>query len=180
MKRIPKDDNSLIIQENLEYPKNRWRIREILEKEQSCFCAYTEDRITATLAVDIEHFDPTRKSIINDYNNWFAVSHKWNLTKASKWDSHQPVLHPSDSTLEVRIFYDEESGTYQTKPNDLEANNLLKLLDINNFELAQERRDYIKNIKTSKFPITDLLDFLLNTKILKFRRALETVFNINL
>jgi len=180
MKRIHKSDNSLIIKENLEYPKDTKQIREILEKEQFNFCAYTEKRISSTYTIDIEHFNPQRKNIIKYYNNWYAVGHKWNNKKSSKWENFQPVLHPSDESLEDRIFYDEKTGTYQTKIGDFEAINLLKLLDLNNFDLSQERRAFIKNIKTSKYNDNELIDWLKESNLIEFRRALETVFSVKL
>jgi len=184
MKRVKKNSNSPIILECLEYPKDSKKIREILEVEQSNFCAYTEHRISSAFAVDIEHFNPTRKSILNDYYNWYAVGRKWNSKKASKWADFQPVLQPSDSTLENRINYNVETGTYQADATDTEAQNLLKLLDINNYELSQERRDHIQNIKTliklSGIKLIELIEFYKDSKQIQFRRAIETAFMIEL
>jgi hypothetical protein len=85
MKRILKKPDSEIVRQKLSYPKDAQKIKEILEVEQECFCAYTEERITAGYAVDVEHFNPTLKNTPADgYGNWFVVSHKWNNKKRAK------------------------------------------------------------------------------------------------
>ncbi len=181
MKRILKSEHSLIIQQNLKYPKDRSKIREILEKEQGGFCAYTENRITAAFAVDVEHFNPTLKNTIHDnYTNWFAVGHKWNIKKSDKWEKFLPILHPTDPTFEDRIRYDIPSGTYKANVTDSEALNLINLLDLNDYQLSQERRAYIQNIKKSPFSELELIEWYKTSNQIQFRRAIETAFNIKL
>ncbi len=102
MKRIEKKDNSEVIIKNLKSPKDNFKIREILEKEQSNFCAYTEYRLTAGFARDLEHFNPKIKNTNKDnYYNWFVVSHKWNNKKYTKWSNFQPILNPTAKNFDL-------------------------------------------------------------------------------
>ena len=59
MKRIEKLKHSA--GQQLRYPKDKKKIIALLLKEQGYLCAYTEARITATYAKDVEHFNPTLK-----------------------------------------------------------------------------------------------------------------------
>ena len=82
------------------------KIRTVLEKEQNYFCAYTEDRLSATYARDTEHFNPTLKYTDRDtYRNWFAVSTKFNKEKSTKWADYQPIMHPTDINFDKRLWY---------------------------------------------------------------------------
>jgi len=184
MKYIQKSEDSPIVEKELEYPKDHTQIREILSKEQSYFCAYTEDFFSVGYAVDIEHFDPTRKNIPKDYFNWYAVGHRWNNKKASKWHDYQPILHLSDPKFEERIVYNTQTNTYTTKANDIEAENLIKLLNINDYDLAKERENYILSLKVLlglwNNSLPDFIAFLRKGNHLKFRRAVETTFDIKL
>lgn len=188
MKRIKKDNNSEIVKQNLKYPTHAKKIRGILEKEQNGFCAYTEYRITSGFAVDVEHFNPKLKPTDGDgYNNWFAVSHKWNNKKAQKWDNNQPVLHPTDEKFEDRIIYEKDTACYIYKDNDNEAKNLILLLDLNNENLVKERLNKILLLKdlfgetNTKKSFQEWISHSNSKKeLIDFRRAIETVFNINL
>ncbi len=189
MKRINKSDESEIVKKSLSYPKDRKQIREILEKEQEYFCAYTECRVAAATAIDVEHFNPKLKNTENDsYENWFAVSSVWNNKKGtnnsiSRWEKYQPILHPTASDLEERILYNEDEGTYYWKENDKEAENLICLLNLNEIKLVDARRKHIDLLKSFVSKKSELMDFLTNPEcrktLIEFRRAIETVFEIS-
>ncbi|MEO8147769.1 MAG: hypothetical protein ABI723_09045 [Bacteroidia bacterium] len=182
MKRIIKPEDSLIVKENLHYENQsqRKRIREILEEEQQHFCAYTEERISTTFAVDVEHFNSSIKGTSQDgYYNWFAVSHKWNIKKPDeRWNLYQPILNPVAEDLEERVIYDD--GFYIHKPDDVEAKNLIEFLDLNNDSLIKERQNYIFSLKDIA-PNINLESHLKKYPInIRFRRALKTEFEFEL
>ena len=148
MRKVVKDDKSEIVIQKLKFikgnSKNNKKISHILFKEQKGFCAYTEEYIGRTDAKDIEHFNPNLKNTYQDsYLNWFLVIHQWNSEKGKKWDDFQPMLSPTDSNFETRIVYD--NGDYRVADSsDNEANNLIKLINLDDAVLADERKRYIK------------------------------------
>lgn len=147
MRRATKDPNSKILEEELKYivgnSTNNKRIAEILLSEQKKFCAYTDECINRADAKDIEHFDPTLKGTPDDnYLNWFLVKHQWNNEKPRRWEDYQPILNPTAEDFEQRIIYDK--GDYLAKDGDEQAKNLVKLLHLDDIELAEERKQYIK------------------------------------
>lgn len=149
MKRQVKNENSLILKNNWQYPKHSLSIREVLLTEQKHLCAYTETYLAGrTDSKDIEHFNPTLKNTEHDsYENWFLVKHQWNSEKSDKWDKFQPILHPTAQDFEERVAY--QDGTYINRPDDIEAKNLVKLLQLDDRKLVEERRLYIKNRRKS-------------------------------
>ena len=119
--------------------------------------------------------------------NWFAVSHKWNNKKHSKWDNFQPVLSPLSKDLENRLIYDKDTATYFWKNEDKEAENLIHLLDLNNEQLAKERQNKIILLKTlfgEQNGQKDFIKWISHPKskkdLIEFRRAIEVVFDIKL
>tara|TARA_B110000908_G_C10152138_1_gene401848 strand:+ start:473 stop:1069 length:597 start_codon:yes stop_codon:yes gene_type:complete len=190
MKRIIKKDTSEITKQNLNYivdnSSNNKKISTILYKEQKGFCAYTEEYIGRSDAKDIEHFNPTLKGKNEDsYQNWFLVKHQWNIEKASKWEDYQPILHPTDSDFENRISY--INGDYfLAESEDIEAKNLINLLQLDNILLADERKKYIKR-KKAEMEIYDVdstvfFKILINDDIkqVSYLRAIDKEFNINI
>ena len=190
MKRIIKKDTSEITKQNLNYivdnSSNNKKISTILYKEQKGFCAYTEEYIGRSDAKDIEHFNPTLKGKNEDsYQNWFLVKHQWNIEKASKWEDYQPILHPTDSDFENRISY--INGDYfLAESEDIEAKNLINLLQLDNILLADERKKYIKR-KKAEMEIYDVdstvfFKTLINDDIkqVSYLRAIDKEFNINI
>jgi len=183
MRRVRKCKNSKILLNKWVYKKgdapNNKAIREVLETEQQGFCAYTEERLSSTYARDVEHFNPNLKNTAKDnYKNWFAVSHKWNNEKGKKWDNFQPLMHPTALNFESRLWYEE--GVYLTKNNDKKAKNLRDYLCLNDEQLAQERKNYIKGLKDIQ-NFCDLKTYLKNNPdFIRFPRALETEFGIKL
>lgn len=190
MKRIIKKEDSEITKQNLTYiegnSRNNKKISRILYKEQKGFCAYTEMYIGRTDAKDIEHFNPTLKGKEEDsYQNWFLVKHQWNKEKSSKWEKYQPVLHPTDSTFEKRILYIE--GDYcLAESEDIEAKNLIDLLQLDDILLADERKKYIRR-KRTEIQISELdSDVFFNILIqddikqISFLRAIDEEFSLNI
>lgn len=151
MRKVTKKDDSQILEQNLKYiPKNsnnNTKISDILYNEQKGFCSYTDEFITITDARDIEHFNPTLKGSNEDnYQNWFLVKRQWNSKKGNKWQEVQPILHPTAVDFEERITY--SNGDYFAKSeSDISANNLVKLLDLDNLALANKRKRYIARIR---------------------------------
>ena len=146
MRRVIKYAASKIINEKLNYIQgnsvNNRKIRDILFEEQKKFCAYTDECFSRTDKGDIEHFDPTLKNTAKDnYYNWFLVKHQWNKEKSNRWKTYQPVLHPTTQDFEERIIYD--GGDYIAKASDEEAKNVIKLLQLDDPDLADERKQYI-------------------------------------
>jgi hypothetical protein len=195
MKRIIKKPDSKVIADELKYKKgqfeNNARLRETLEEEQDYFCAYTEYRLNVGFARDIEHFNPTLKYQANDnYENWFAVSHRWNVTfkQDEKWATFEgKILHPTSVDLEKRLWYDESTGNYLHQTNDIYAKNLKDYLQINLDELVSERINHIQLLKVlyEDSNLENDFGFWLNNpetkrQLIQFRRAMETVFNIKL
>ena len=149
MRRQVKSQESEILYNSLIYPKNRKQIANILFAEQKGFCAYTEEYFGRTDAEDIEHFNPTIKGLKDDgYENWFLVKHQWNSEKSTKWEECQPILHPTAEDFEERIVYAD--GNYFANPDDIQADNLIKLLNLNDQTLTSNRQKFIKN-KREKF-----------------------------
>ncbi len=148
MKRIQKKPNSEILTKTLAYvadnSTNNKEISIILFEEQNGFCAYTEEYLGRADARDIEHFNPKLKNTTEDnYANWFLVKHQPNKEKASKWDKFQPILHPTATDFEKRVIYD--GGDYRVNSvEDIEAKNLIELLNLDDAGLADERKRYIR------------------------------------
>lgn len=190
MRRIEKKLDSKILIDNLKYEvgnsnKNS-NISKELYKEQKGFCAYTEEYIGRADAKDIEHFNPKLKGTFDDsYQNWFLVKHQWNKEKSHKWDKFQPVLHPTDESLEQRIIYD--NGDYRSNdPVDKEANNLINLLQLDNLILADERKRYLKRkrdeIKIFGNTDKEFFEILIEEDIkqISYLRAIREEFKVDI
>ncbi|WP_020597393.1 hypothetical protein [Spirosoma panaciterrae] len=146
MRRVIKSAQSKIIDRQLAYKDgNNDELRQLLAEEQYSICAYTETYLASSDDAHIEHFNPTLKNTANDsYTNWFLVKSLWNVRKSTKWT--EPILHPTAEDLEQRILYFD--GNYAAAdPNDVEAQNLIRLLDLDNARLADQRKRYIKSKK---------------------------------
>lgn len=190
MRRVSKIDTSEIIKESLNYiegnSSNNSKISKILYKEQKGFCAYTEAYIGRADAKDIDHFNPTLKGKNEDsYQNWFLVKHQWNKEKSSKWSKYQPILNPIDESFESRIIYDQ--GDYLAKDSkDDEANNLIKLLKLDDIILADERKKYLKRKKKEieKFEVNPQYFFEIliedDIKQISYLRAIKEEFKIDI
>jgi len=149
MRHVKKKGDSIIISKSLTYIENgdNRKLRDELLIEQNQLCAYTETYLGRTDQKDIDHFNPLLKSTDADsYHNWFLCKAIWNREKGSKWDKYQPVLHPTDELLESKIFYYD--GNYILEDlNDLPSKNLVKLLKLDDADLAADRKKYIERLR---------------------------------
>ena len=149
MQYLSKLTDSKIVTEKLTYnnASQRGKIRAILIQEQSEFCAYSEVYIRSVDEVHIEHFDPRLKNTTEDnYRNWYGVLAKMNTNRPKKIEPYLPILHPSSEDLFKRVFY--KDGIYQPFDlDDLEANNLIKFLDLNKQEILEYREKHLKRIR---------------------------------
>lgn len=149
MRHITKEEDSEIIAQHLTYTVggNNTLLRDALLVEQHKLCAYTETYLGRTDQKDIDHFNPLLKGTDDDgYRNWYLCKALWNREKSDKWAKFQPVMHPTDSTLEERIFYHD--GNYiLTNEGDKEAENLIKLLKLDDPDLASDRKKYIARLQ---------------------------------
>lgn len=187
MRRINKPDSSTILQNKLAYKVGGYnkKLANALCDEQHNICAYTETYLGRSDKKDIEHFNPTLKDTVADsYQNWFLVKAQWNGEKASKWHEYQPILHPTSTDFDKRIIYFD--GEYLADSSgDEEAINLIRLLKLDDHELAIERRCYLENLKEnldlSGKPAQKYIDDLISSKpsLVYFIRALEEELNIN-
>lgn len=174
---------------DIQYIKNggNSRLREILFKEQKGFCAYTETFLGRTDEKNIDHFNPTQDySERNNYFNLFLCKSQWNKEKSNKWSDFQPVLSPLNADFENRISYNKELKLFEAfDEKDIEANYLVKLLKLDDYDLSKERRKYIELCQ-------ELMQYFENPEIyfqkmatkniefLQFIRSLEIEFNINI
>ncbi len=186
MKQIIKDFvNSPIVMQALRYPQDRKEIEVFLKTEQQGFCAYTEEQISVTVEVHVEHFNPELKNTSQDnYGNWFLVSAEWNLRKGTRnvverWIAHQPILYLTDSSLESRIAYYD--GCYYVHEEDIEAKHLVNFLKINDYELVITRQKYISALKEIGKSREELQAYLQRNPVqIRFRRAIEAEFGFSL
>lgn len=185
MKRIIKIPTSIVLQNGLQYIVNgdNKELSKILLKEQKKFCAYTEEYIGINDAVDIEHFNPKLKGKPEDgYINWYSVKHKPNNIKRSTWKS--PILNPSQEDFEEKIIYHE--GLYICDPSDLEAHNLIDLLNLNEKVFVDERLRYINRrqeriAERGISPEEYFVDRIENDiDQIKYLRAIQEVFKIDI
>ncbi len=187
MRRAFKDEkNSAIVQQGLYYKKgNNKPLYELLLAEQKRFCAYTDEYISRPDAADIDHFNPQLKfTQADDYQNWFVVKHQWNNEKRAKWDTFQPVLHPTAGDFESRIVYFE--GDYFAKDEqDDAANNLVKLLNLDDPMLADKRKRYIKRKRdeinsTNQDPYTFFHELITSCiEGILYPRAIKEAFGVD-
>jgi hypothetical protein len=190
MRRALKNPNSKILENKLNYISgnsiNNKKIADILFEEQKKFCAYTDEFISRTDAKDIEHFNPTLKDTPTDnYHNWFLVKHQWNKEKSSKWDKFQPIIHPAASDFEERIIY--LNGDYvANSEKDIEAKNLISLLQLDDAHLADKRKKYIKrrkeHIELAKMDIASYFKELIREEpfYVSYLRAIKEEFKIDI
>jgi hypothetical protein len=186
MKFLRKNDNSNILEENLNYntQSQRKRLKELLLSEQFGFCAYSERFALNTDSIHIEHFDPRLKNKnIDNYNNWYAVLAWMNEHKPKNIEPYLPILQPSSPNLNERIIY--KNGEYKAiDKGDIEAKNLIKFLGLNKYELYKDRLNHIARIKSIKESYENEEDFyhiLANDKSnLSFITAIESELDLNL
>lgn len=176
MRKINKSQ-TLIVKKKLVYPNNKIRIIKQLISEQSGYCAYTEVKFKSFDARDIEHFNPNLKNTNKDgYSNWYAVLHRWNQIKSTKWDNYQPCYIPYSNKITKKYRYDKPTGLYVYNVRNIKADNLAKLIGLNHGELPNDRKAYITRVEflSTQF---DLADYFRDyPDDIQFRTAIETVF----
>ena len=186
MRRVNKANKSVILRNSFSYKVggDNKKLANALCDEQHNICAYTETYLGRSDKKDIEHFNPALKDTVADsYQNWFLVKAQWNSEKASKWHEYQPILHPTSADFDERIIYFE--GEYLANSSgDEEALNLIRLLKLDDHELAIERRCYLENLKEtldlSGKPAQKYIDDLLvgRPNLIYFIRAVEEELNV--
>ena len=184
MKRVFKNPSSEIISQKIIYKKgDNKKLSSILLKEQKNFCAYTEEYIGINDAADIEHFNPNLKYLeIDSYQNWFMVKHKPNNLKRTTWI--EPILYPFDENFETRLIYSD--GYFLYNPEDIEAKNLIDLLNLNDEIFVKNRKRFIQRRKeriaekeVSAFDyFTDKIENEIES--LKYLRAIQEEFGIDI
>jgi hypothetical protein len=184
MRSLKKTVNSTILTQDLQYPKDAQKIRELLKAEQNQFCAYTERFIgEKDAAVDVEHFDPRLKDTDRDsYWNWYAVSHWLNLRKPRKIEPFEPILQPYTDDLLERIHYVDHEFQ-PVRVDDQEAQNLINFLGMNRPELYDERLkhvEFVRELRELSGSIESLSDFLIkHPKNLSFFSALQVELGLS-
>lgn len=184
MRRVFKNLNSEIVIQKIIYKKGiNKKLASILLKEQKNFCAYTEEYIGPNDAVDIEHFNPNLKYLDTDsYNNWFMVKHKPNNLKRTTWI--EPMLYPYDENFEARLIYSD--GYFLHNPEDIEAKNLIDLLNLNDEIFVKNRKRFIqrrkeriaeKEITPSEYFTEKIVNEI---ESLKYLRAIQEEFKIDI
>ncbi|MCK8492020.1 MULTISPECIES: hypothetical protein [Spirosoma] len=149
MRRVKKDADSEVIKRKVKFKAGENDLlRQLLADEQHTLCAYTETYLGPSDDAHIEHFNPTLKGTNEDsYTNWFLVKSLWNTKKSRKWADYQPILHPTAEDLEQRILYFAGGHYVAADPNDVAAQNLIRLLDLDNARLADQRKRYVQSKK---------------------------------
>jgi len=181
MKKAVKTPTSQILLNGITYivNGNNSQLAQFLKQEQRSFCAYTERQILPLDLAEIDHFNPQLKGQPGDnYQNWFLILAKWNRKKSNKWNNFQPILHPASADFFDRIWF--EDGIFQYEKNDVEAKNLIDLLDLNNYELTRERNRYLERLLDLQGIIGEvgLRDHLLKyPEQYHFASAFETIFS---
>lgn len=184
MKRIFKNPSSEIISKRIIYKNgDNKKLASILLKEQKNFCAYTEEYIGLNDAVDIEHFNPNLKySETDSYQNWFMVKHKPNNLKRTSWI--EPILYPVDENFETRLIYSD--GYFLHNPEDIEAKNLIDLLNLNDEIFVKNRKRFIERrkerIAEKEVSPFDYFAEKIENEIesLKYLRAIQEEFEIDI
>ena len=180
MKRVLKLPDSPIIVQQISYLVNgeNTMLAAYLQGEQKEYCAYTEKRISATDLMEIDHFNPTLKGLTgDDHQNWYLIVAKWNRKKSKKWSDFQPILHPTSADFHSRIWFEDD--IYQYDIADIEAKNLVNLLDLNNYELTKERGRYLDRMKDLRAALGDtgIIDHLARfPDQYHYRTAFEATF----
>jgi hypothetical protein len=146
MKYLSKRSDSQVRARGLTYPRDRRAITAELLREQRQFCAYSEEHVSGTDAVDVEHFDPRRKNTPQDgYENWYAVRTQMHRWKPQRIQKHLPILSPA-SKLSERIEYVDDLFMPRDL-SDTEARNLIAYLKWNRPELVERRKYHVRLIR---------------------------------
>ena len=180
--------------EGIVYRKNgdNTRLRKKLLEEQHNFCAYTEKRVGRLDAVEVEHFDRTKKDD-DDYFNYYAVIREANLRKKGKERKHvgapffDSLFFQNREELDSRVQYIKGEGVYEeTTEGDQEAADFIDYLGFNDSCLHEERARHIRMMKDifegdARFDSEEKREwFAEHPEHLSFVTAVEAELEINL
>ncbi len=152
-------------------------------KEQFGFCAYSERFVRNSDSVHIEHFYPKEENPAkeDDYENLYAVLAWPNENKAKKIKPFLPILEPHSAELPERIIYKE--GLFEAAdPKDKAADNLIKFLGFNKYEIVEDRKRHLSRVRQLRHWKTEseFLEYLeTHREELSFPTALEHEFGID-
>jgi hypothetical protein len=193
MRFLAKHRGSEILAEGIVYNKggDNFRLREMLLTEQCRFCAYTEKRVDRLDAVDVEHFDKTKKGN-DDYFNYYAVLHSANVRKRGKEKKHtgaaffDSLFFQNREALDDRIRYIAGDSIYEeVVETDEEAAQLIDFLGVNDSGLHDERVNHIFRLKDilegeAQFNPKEMHDwFVAHPEDLSFVTAVENEIGVD-
>ncbi len=111
------------------------------------------------------------------------MKHQWNLEKQQKWAAFQPALSPDHPDFEDRITYAD--GDYLYRDGDTEARNLIHLLNLNDQQLAEKRKRYLKRKRDEMNLYGDTADAYFSALIssdvstIAYPRAIREEFDVD-
>lgn len=148
MNFLHKDSAQIAQNADLRYPGDRDKAVVILIHLQKGFCAYSERYLKPLDSVELEHFDPRKKSTEADgFANWHAVIRWMNAHKARSIEKYEP-LPDIASWAPDRVWY--ERGLFVCRADDHEARNLIDFLGVNRQEVFEERANHIARIRNMR------------------------------
>lgn len=151
MKFLGKNPESEIRRAGLTYKLrgDNQPLRDALLAEQKGFCAYTEERVTATDTVAVEHFNASLKRC-DDYFNYYATQQTANQRKRRKERAQKGASFfttrwfQQPGAVEARLEYVPDSHTYQPRDaRDTDAATLISYLGMNAPELVDVRTSHV-------------------------------------
>jgi hypothetical protein len=189
MKFLSKRADSAILTQKITYKRNAGennkKLRELLLKEQSNFCAYTEKFIDPLDSSEVEHFNSSLKYKDN-YYNYYAVIRNANLYKQDEKYANstffQTLFFQNQATLKTRIGF-SNNIYYEINEGDIEARDFIDFLGFNHPTLSEQRSKHIKRLKETfqeaSYSHDDIEKYFIKYKDqLSFSTALETEFQI--
>jgi hypothetical protein len=191
MKFLSKDPNSTILADGLTYQENsaanNKNLLVRLLAAQYNFCAYSEKYIDNLDAVEVEHFDASKK-YADDYFNYYAVLRVMNMQKrdvAFRGNLFFTTLFFHDkAVLYQRIRYVKEDFSFEAiNSEDQEAHDLIEFLGMNNDKVYRQRKNHINRLQSlksdAKYGDVKFCDYLKkHPQELSFITALEHEFGV--
>jgi hypothetical protein len=189
MKFLTKRADSSILAQNLTYKKgqggNNEKLRDALLSEQKNFCAYSERYIKNTDSPEVEHFNAEKK-YADDYYNYYTVIRWANQSKEDekyKGNSFFTSLFFQDKVqFDARIAY-SEGEYFPVQDNDTEADDLIRFLGFNKYELYLDRQSHLDRLRfifDGKTQEEKLQYFRTHKDELSFITAIEIEFDLDL
>ncbi|MEY4927232.1 MAG: hypothetical protein RI894_1668 [Bacteroidota bacterium] len=191
MKFLPKNPNSTILADGLTYQKNQAannkNLLVRLLAEQHNFCAYSEKYIEDLDAVEVEHFDASKKYADN-YFNYYAVLRVMNARKRDvvfRGNAFFNTLFFHDKAiLYQRICYIKEDFFFEAIDSaDQTAQDLIEFLGMNDERVYRQRKNHINRLQSLKldarYDDATFCDYLnKHPKELSFITAIEHEFGV--